>query len=81
MMLYNKAGCAANTSRGRMGRGGNACFHTFQLDDPGWTDKTTYRVANPRPKRKLKEKQNEVPGEKIRHVRGPFSDVPPLDDG
>ena len=28
----NKAGDTANTSCGRVGRGGNARFHTFQLD-------------------------------------------------
>ena len=27
----NKAGYTANTSRGRVGRGGNARFHTFRL--------------------------------------------------
>ena len=27
----NKAGYTANTSCGRVGRGGNACFHTFRL--------------------------------------------------
>ena len=30
--LLNKAGYMANTSRLWAGSGGNACFHTFQLD-------------------------------------------------
>ena len=59
----NKAGYTANTSRGRVGRGGNACFPTFRLerdgptDQPtdgrtdGRTDKASYRVACPRLKR------------------------------
>ena len=59
----NKAGYTANTSRGRVGRGGNACFHTFQLDHhgptnrptnqptDGRTDKASYRVASPRLKK------------------------------
>ena len=56
----NKAGYTANTSRGRVGRGGNACFPTFRLDHhgptnrptdqrtDGRTDKASYRVACPR---------------------------------
>ena len=56
----NKAGYTANTSCGRVGRGGNARFHTFQLvltDGPtdqrtnGPTDKGSYRVACPQLKR------------------------------
>ena len=34
----NKAGYTANTSCGRVGRGGNAGFPTFQLDHSGPTD-------------------------------------------
>ena len=50
----NKAGYTDNSSRGRVGRGGNACFHTSQLDHHGPTDqrtnrrtegRTSYRVA------------------------------------
>ena len=49
-----------------MGRGGNACFHTFQLDHhgptdqptdrptDGRTDKASYRVASPRLKKQQK---------------------------
>ena len=55
----NKAGYTANTSRGRVGRGGNACFHTFRLERDGPTDRPTdgrmdkasYRVACPQLKR------------------------------
>ena len=55
----NKAGYTANTSRGRVGMGGNARFHTFQLvftdgptdgrtDGPtDRTDKGSYIVACP----------------------------------
>ena len=51
----NKAGYTANTSCGRVGRGGNAGFHNFQLDHhertdgrtDGRTDKASYRVACP----------------------------------
>ena len=32
LQMKNKAGYTANTSCGRVGRGGNARFHTFQLD-------------------------------------------------
>ena len=58
--MKNKAGYTANTSCGRVGRGGNARFHTFQLDHHGptnrptdqltngRTDKASYRVACPR---------------------------------
>ena len=53
----NKAGYTANTSRGRVGRGGNARFHTFKLDHHGptdrRTDKASYRVACPRLKTRL----------------------------
>ena len=35
---WNKAGHSANTSCGRVGRGGNARFHTFQLENHGSTD-------------------------------------------
>ena len=61
--MTNKAGYTANTSCGRVGRGGNARFHTLQLDhhgrtnrptdgrtdEPtdGRTDKASYRVACP----------------------------------
>ena len=50
------AGYTANTSCGRMGRGGNTRFHTFQLDHHDGptngptdrrTDKASYRVACP----------------------------------
>ena len=37
----NKAGYTANTSCGRVGRGGNARCHTFQLDHHGPTDGRT----------------------------------------
>ena len=37
----NKAGYTANTSRRRVGRGGNARFHTFQPDHYGRTDGPT----------------------------------------
>ena len=56
----NKAGYTANTSCGRVGRGGNARFHTFRLvftdgrtdgRTDGWTDKGSYRVACPQLKR------------------------------
>jgi len=44
----NKAGYTANTSCGRVGRGGNARFHTFRLVlTDGRTDKSSYRVACP----------------------------------
>ena len=54
--LRNKAGYTANTSRGRVGRGRNACFPTFQLDHHGPTNqptdqrtaKASYSVASPR---------------------------------
>ena len=40
--MKNKAGYTANTSCGRVGRGGNARFHTFQLDHhDGLTDRPT----------------------------------------
>ena len=56
--LSNKAGYTANTSWGRVGRGGNARFYTFQLDHHGPTDqrtdgqmdKASYRVVCPEPK-------------------------------
>ena len=44
----NKAGYAANTSRGRVGRGGNACFPTFQLERDGPTDRRTDRPTDGR---------------------------------
>ena len=55
----NKAGYTANTSRGRVGRGEDARFHTFKLDQHGptdrrtngRTDKASYRVACPQLKR------------------------------
>ena len=37
----NKAGNTANTSRGRVSRGGNACFLTFRLDHHGPTNQPT----------------------------------------
>ena len=41
-MNKNKAGYTANTSCGRVGRGGNAHFHTLQLDHhDGLTDGPT----------------------------------------
>ena len=47
----NKAGYTA-TSCGRVGRGGNMRFHTFQLDHyqrtNGRMDKASYGVASPR---------------------------------
>ena len=63
----NKAGCTANTSCGRVGRGGNAHSPTSQLDDPrringrtdGWTDKASYRVACPQLKRGKRKKKKE----------------------
>ena len=39
--MINKAGYTANTSRWRVGRGGNARFHTFKLDHHGPTDGRT----------------------------------------
>ena len=56
LLQVNKAEYMANTSCGRLGRGGNVRFHTYQLvftdrltDQPtnGWTDKASYRVACP----------------------------------
>ena len=41
----NKAGYTANTSRGRVGRGENAHFHTFNLDHHGPTDGRTDRQS------------------------------------
>ena len=58
--LLNKAGYMANTNCGQVGRGGNARFHTFQLDHhdqrtngrtDGRTDKAFYRVACPQLKK------------------------------
>ena len=57
----NKAGYTANTSRGRVGRGGNARFPTFRLERDGptdgptdrRTDKASYRVASPRLKTQI----------------------------
>ena len=52
----NKAGYTANTSHGRVGRGGNASFPTFRLVlTNGPTDKASYRVACPR----LKSDENQ----------------------
>ena len=45
--LKNKAGYTANTSCGRVGRGGNACFHTFRLV---FTDRPTDRLTDGRTK-------------------------------
>ena len=42
----NKAGYTANTSRGRVGRGGNACFPTFRLERDGPTDQPTNQPTN-----------------------------------
>ena len=39
--LEDKVGYTANTSRRRVGRGGNACFPTFQLERDGPTDRPT----------------------------------------
>ena len=39
--MLNKAGYTANTSRARVGRGGNARFHTFKLDHHGPMDRRT----------------------------------------
>ena len=44
----NKAGYTANTSRGRMGRGGNACFPTFRLERDGPTDQPTNQPTDGR---------------------------------
>ena len=44
----NKAGYTANTSCGRVGRGGNAYFHTFQLDHHGPTNRPTDQPTNRR---------------------------------
>ena len=41
MERENKAGYTANTSRGWVGRGGNARFHTFKLDHHGPTNQPT----------------------------------------
>ena len=72
----NKAGYTANTSRGRVGRGGNECFPTFRLkrdgrtdrptDRPtnqptdGRTDKASYRVASPRLKKDCDRPTNQL---------------------
>ena len=48
MMHMNKAGYTANTSRGRVGRGGNACFPTFRLERDGPTNQPTNRPTNRR---------------------------------
>ena len=79
----NKAGYTANTSRGQVGRGGNAGFSTFRLvltNGPtdrrmdGRTDKASYRVARPRLK---KEKLHTV---ELR-FNGPASNgIPPKTD-
>ena len=41
MRGMNKAGYTASISCGRVGRGGNARFHIFQLDHHGPTDQRT----------------------------------------
>ena len=61
----NKAGSTANTNCGRVGRGGNTRFHTFQLDHhdqrtDGRTDKAFYRVACPQLKTKKKKKKTKL---------------------
>ena len=62
MSMMIKAGYTANSSCGRVGRGGIARFHTFRLvlmdgrmDGPtdGRTDKGSYRVACPQLKMNL----------------------------
>ena len=63
--VENKAGYTANISRGRVGRGGNAHFNTFQLDHhdqrtDGRTDKAFYRVACPQLKTKKKKEKNKI---------------------
>ena len=45
--IFNKAGYTANTSCGRVGRGGNARFHTFQLDHHGRKDQRTNGRTKP----------------------------------
>ena len=59
--MRNKAVYTANTSRGRVGRGGNARFPTFRLDHHGpthqRTDKASYRVATPRLKMTKEKKR------------------------
>ncbi|MEE3023623.1 MAG: hypothetical protein VX367_13625 [SAR324 cluster bacterium] len=47
--MINKAGYTA-TSCGRVGRGGNARFHTFQLDHHGPTDQPTDQPTDGRTK-------------------------------
>ena len=42
----NKAKYTANTSCGRVGKGGNARFHTFQLDHYGRMDRRTDRPTD-----------------------------------
>ena len=69
--LWNKAGSTANTSRGRMGRGGNACFPTFRLERDGPTDRPTdrptdkasYRVACPQLKNRTNKHDEGGPHE------------------
>ena len=67
MKECNKAGYTANTSCGRVGRGGNACFHTFQLNHyrptDGPTDKASYRVACPQ--LKMIERPLDIAGLKL----------------
>ena len=50
MKRKNKAGYTANTSRGRVGRGGNARFHTFKLDHHGPTNQPTDQPTDGRTK-------------------------------
>ena len=47
---WNKAGYTANISCGRVGRGGNALFHTFKLDHHGPTNQPTDRPMDGRTK-------------------------------
>ena len=44
--LVNKAGYTANTSRRRVGRGGNVCFRTLSTRSP-WTDQPTDGQTKP----------------------------------
>ena len=43
----NKAGYTANTSRGQVGRGGNACFPIFDFERDGPTDRPTNGWTKP----------------------------------
>ena len=62
---YNKARYTANTSCGRVGRGGIAHFHTFQLmftdqRTDGRTNKGLFRVACPQLKKKKREEERNM---------------------